>query len=726
MREAMPVMIIAAVVLFVLLIVLDWGMDILGTRRNGGPVAEYVGTVNGAKISYKEFDKELNSQLDNQRQQQKDVPEEMQQQVRDMVWEQFVSNTIVSSKMKDWDMQVSNEQLRDVLMDDPPEYLKRLFTDSSGVFDITRYQDVMTQIANYQPTGDTQRDLHMDSMYTELLRIEDNVKEQTMNTSFRSMLGACTLVSDAEVREKFFEQNAKVDAAYVLFNAADVPDNAVFVSDDSVKAYYAAHPEEFPQEPSRKAKYAFFPLMPSHQDSASVEKKLTVLSDSLQAMQDTARRNEYFQLFDSRYNEIETQNDAFLKFKDLAGPRGEMILPTPVNGYTGVVGMQDGFHIYHILEDRPGETEYAHIRQILIAPKYVNGGDKRAEDDSAKTFANKVVERLKTDKTAKFEDAAHAISSDESSSANGGDIGYIAKGTTLPPEVDKAVFSATIGTLLGPIQTERGFYIVQVLDRGNREVRVHDLKMSIRASSQTRQMIQHEAQMLHDRVAKGEKIDSVAAQMSVRVFESQPLSRGTPLLGSQDFTSWIFNAKLGDVSSPKNARGNVIVFQVTDVKEKGVRPFDEVKGQIRQKLMLAKKQDDLMPKALFLVRTLNGDSLEVAPQHDSTIHVLYANNLQPTSPVPGIGEDFAFNAAAFALKNIGQISDPVRGQRGVYVIQLRRKAVPSDSMFTLQKDIIRNSLITQKKSMFVDSWLQKMKDDAKIEDQRDKFYQSNY
>src|SRR5579872_5866311 len=94
MREAMPVLVIASAVLFVLLIVLDWGMDILGTRGGGGGSMEYVGSVNGTKISYKQFDKELNDQLDNARQQQKDVPDEMQAQIRDNLWQQFISNTL--------------------------------------------------------------------------------------------------------------------------------------------------------------------------------------------------------------------------------------------------------------------------------------------------------------------------------------------------------------------------------------------------------------------------------------------------------------------------------------------------------------------------------------------------------------------------------------------------------------------------------------------------------
>ncbi|HET7153205.1 MAG TPA: SurA N-terminal domain-containing protein, partial [Candidatus Kapabacteria bacterium] len=459
MREAMPVLVIASAVLFVLLIVLDWGMDILGTRRGGGGAGmEYVGTINGTKISYKAFDKELNTQLDNQRQQQKEVPDAMQQQVRDMVWDQFVSNTLITDKLDDWKMKVGDDRVRDILIDDPPDYLKRLFTDSTGVFNSVRYQDVITQIANYTPTGDAQRDLHMDTMFNELLKIEDNVKEQAMSESFRSLLGACTLVTDDEVHERFFDQNAKADVAYIFLNAATVPDNAVVVSDDSVKAYYNTHPEEFPQEPTRTAKYAFFPLLPSRQDSASIEKKMGVLADSLKVMQDTGRKNQYFQLFASRYNELETQNDAFLKFKDVSGEKATQILSAPVNGYTGLVSTPDGYHIYHVMEERPGETEYAHVRLILFTPKNKQGGDKRAELDSAKTLANQILSRVKTDQVDKFAEAARAISTDISSAQNGGDIGYVAKGTSLPPEVDKAVFSVKDGeknVYLGPITTDR-------------------------------------------------------------------------------------------------------------------------------------------------------------------------------------------------------------------------------------------------------------------------------
>lgn len=251
------------------------------------------------------------------------------------------------------------------------------------------------------------------------------------------------------------------------------------------------------------------------------------------------------------------------------------------------------------------------------------------------------------------------------------------------------------------------------------------MKMNVHISSQTKEVIIHQAQFFHDRVAKGENIDSVAANMKIRVFESQPLTPATPLLGSTDLTSWIFSSKLGSISDPKKIRGNaVVVLQVSDVKERGVRPFDDVKAAIKQKLIARKKLDDLVAKAQSIYVRAYTDSLEHVMAFDSTLKVRYVTNVQPMNPVQGLGTDFAFNVALFSLQHINEMSQPVRGSHGVYLIQLRGKALPNDSMYVLQKEVIRTSLLTQRKNTFVQAWMQKQKESAKIEDKRDIFFQN--
>lgn len=50
------------------------------------------------------------------------------------------------------------------------------------------------------------------------------------------------------------------------------------------------------------------------------------------------------------------------------------------------------------------------------------------------------------------------------SSAQGGDLGEFSPGMMVP-EFDKVVFSAEVGTVQGPVQTQFGYHLLEVTDR---------------------------------------------------------------------------------------------------------------------------------------------------------------------------------------------------------------------------------------------------------------------
>jgi len=64
---------------------------------------------------------------------------------------------------------------------------------------------------------------------------------------------------------------------------------------------------------------------------------------------------------------------------------------------------------------------------------------------------------------ADFAKLAEEESQDPGSAANGGDLGCLGKGETVP-EFEQAAFGAEQGEIVGPVQTEFGYHIIQVTD----------------------------------------------------------------------------------------------------------------------------------------------------------------------------------------------------------------------------------------------------------------------
>lgn len=106
-----------------------------------------------------------------------------------------------------------------------------------------------------------------------------------------------------------------------------------------------------------------------------------------------------------------------------------------------------------LADDVFGETEsllYADVRHILV--------------ESEET-ALEVLDALNRGES--FADLASAVSTDPGSGARGGELGNSYVGNYVP-EFREAVETADIGALVGPVETEFGFHIIQVRSREER------------------------------------------------------------------------------------------------------------------------------------------------------------------------------------------------------------------------------------------------------------------
>lgn len=105
--------------------------------------------------------------------------------------------------------------------------------------------------------------------------------------------------------------------------------------------------------------------------------------------------------------------------------------------------------------------ERAHLREIVVL-KPENG-----PVDEARTRANEIAEAARK---AGTDFAALASTMSESGTkAQGGDLGEVSKGD-LVADLDKAVFNAPPGTILGPLETKSAWHIMKVEQRLPSEV----------------------------------------------------------------------------------------------------------------------------------------------------------------------------------------------------------------------------------------------------------------
>lgn len=123
-----------------------------------------------------------------------------------------------------------------------------------------------------------------------------------------------------------------------------------------------------------------------------------------------------------------------------------------------------GFHLIRLDDRRGGEPimeDQTRARHILISTNEV------LDDDGARQRLADIRQRILDGED--FAAVAKAVSEDDQSALEGGDLGWSAPGTFVP-EFERTLASLDINEISEPFRTNFGWHIVQVLER-----RVHDV-----------------------------------------------------------------------------------------------------------------------------------------------------------------------------------------------------------------------------------------------------------
>jgi len=129
----------------------------------------------------------------------------------------------------------------------------------------------------------------------------------------------------------------------------------------------------------------------------------------------------------------------------------------------------DEVHTYYKQNERllAGDRQ-SHLRQILVAvPERATAADV----DQKKKVAQKVVD-LSRGGTA-FPELAKQYSDDDATKSSGGDLGFVGKGV-LVDALDEAVAAMEPGDVRGPVRTERGWVVLQLVERKAGDLKPYD------------------------------------------------------------------------------------------------------------------------------------------------------------------------------------------------------------------------------------------------------------
>jgi peptidyl-prolyl cis-trans isomerase SurA len=142
----------------------------------------------------------------------------------------------------------------------------------------------------------------------------------------------------------------------------------------------------------------------------------------------------------------------------------EIVETLQVGEVTPVLRSANGFHIVKLVEKR-GQDSPAVVNQTQVRHILVKVSEVVSEADAKQRLAQ-LKERL--DYGADFAELAR-LHSEDPSAANGGLLGWIPAGDTVP-EFERTMNSLAINEVSEPVQTPFGWHLIQVLERRTQDV----------------------------------------------------------------------------------------------------------------------------------------------------------------------------------------------------------------------------------------------------------------
>ena len=366
--------------------------------------------------------------------------------------------------------------------------------------------------------------------------------------------------------------------------------------------------------------------------------------------------------------------------------------------------------------------EQVNVRHILIKTP-LPGPDGKVDTKGAEEARKKAEDVLKQIKAGgNFAELAKKYSEDPGSAKNGGSLGWIGKGRTVP-EFEKAAFSLPKGGTSDLVQSSYGFHIIHVDDKQDAHLKTLDEVKDQIQSVIKQQKAARAADSLASALltqARTAGLDKAAATRDLQVISTDFVSRTDSLPGignSPEFMNAAFEQREKSPSDQVQLPQGVVVYEVTAIKPPATPTFEEIRSRVetefkneRVAALLSQKTKELSDRAKA-EHDLKKAAKEVGATVKTTDFVL------PDGQVPDLGNLSGPAAVIFSMKP-GEISGPIENGNIGAVLSLLEKQEPSAQDFAAKKDQIRDSLLQGKQQelfgLFVQNLREQMQKSGKI------------
>ena len=378
-------------------------------------------------------------------------------------------------------------------------------------------------------------------------------------------------------------------------------------------------------------------------------------------------------------------------------------------------------------EYRNSLSDFKHDELRNVSYVYWKKSPSKQDSLNNGYLVSDIMERAKAGEN--FADLANEYTQDPSGQEKGGDLGWFGKGQMVKP-FEEAAFKASKGSIIGPIVSRFGSHIINVRDKksenGKEQVLASHILLKVEASPTTLSELRRVATLFsYDAQDSGFTVAANSNKLSI--MNNENLDRGSSRLRSvgsmRGGVRFAFNNKAGSVSDVMENDQYYAVFNVDSLIEEGHKSFESVKTQLVNKVRRKKQKEASRDIIDELVIDLNANekTLSSIIENQKRFDNVKDESKTIIEGFTSIGRsNFVTGALLRSSKN--DLLGPLETNRGWALIHIKEIASIDSAEYKVQRESLKGSLITKKQNQHLQAWLDELKDNAEIIDNRNYFY----
>ena len=303
----------------------------------------------------------------------------------------------------------------------------------------------------------------------------------------------------------------------------------------------------------------------------------------------------------------------------------------------------------------------------------------------------------------------------------GGDLGTFPREAMVKPFADKA-FSMKAGDVSDPVRTRFGWHIIKVeqinpaktlsLDEAR-----EDIEKTLK-TDRSKNLAYDEAEAVYDNTFEGQKLADIAQERNLKIQTTEPFTQKSPPKEIKDaarFASVAFSLPVDEASDVQEFGDGYYLIEVVEKVPSKIPELKAVEDKVIKDVIKEKQDAKALSEAnRFLAELKTGQPFGTVSQKFK-LTPKKTGFFKRNDSIPTIGQEAEIASTAFKLSDDDQIpGEPLKGQKGYYVISFRGRQEPELDGFEKEKAALRERLLQQKTFKTMDAWLKRVKSESQI------------